>query len=610
MKSKVLKVLSLLSFLMVPMVVLAEDDGVFIPFIGAIMVEAFVTLHMSVFVLSPLSKIFKSNPVEQKKLFWKFFWTRVVVLLICNLIIPEVIIMVDFFGVFIGAFLVVPILGAIVRGRNKSMLNNVSSVVTNGTGVCPNCRAAVKPGNAFCTGCGKAIPADLVKAASSNATVLTLPSASEGKPLGASSIYGYNMTEDQMVEDIIKKEIAKTGDVGTSSIAAVEKKKNIFSIIYAIILFICVSLFFFHAYTAILIVVFAVVTLIYINSVKNYNITKYLQKEVKARPDEKIGYIVSSVMSGKIDNKSYKIMRVAMMIVAIAVPMFIFRAPHVIYEFDSENDGYVIRFYTIGWLKNDKELGIPAEYKNEPVVGIRGDVFANVKTLEKVVLPETIKEIRGGAFAYASNLEEINLPEGIPEIKGETFQGCESLKEITIPDSVTRIGGHAFRENYKLEKVNIGPNSQLTEIGSSAFRECYKLKEIYLPRGVSINERSFKDSPTDVKEYTSDGQVLVDNYKYDKYIYLQVGESEAINSYNDDAITQGYTIRLDKVEGEYGNYTFGITILKDGGGSRSFPLYREADYYVVPDYGIAVEAESDYIFDYYDDRVALNVYYN
>ena len=36
-----------------------------------------------------------------------------------------------------------------------------------------------------------------------------------------------------------------------------------------------------------------------------------------------------------------------------------------------------------------KELEIPKEYKGEPVVGIRGDVFANVNTLRKIVLPET-----------------------------------------------------------------------------------------------------------------------------------------------------------------------------------------------------------------------------
>ena len=91
------------------------------------------------------------------------------------------------------------------------------------------------------------------------------------------------------------------------------------------------------------------------------------------------------------------------------------------FEYDDNLDGYVIRFYTIGWLENDKELEIPEEYKGEDVVGIRGDVFANVKTLEKVVLPDTIKEIRGQAFQYASNLEEINIPEGVTEIGRAAF---------------------------------------------------------------------------------------------------------------------------------------------------------------------------------------------
>lgn len=493
----------------------------------------------------------------------------------------------------------------------------VSNAVINQTDiVCNKCGTTLKVTDEFCTGCGQKKTL-IVKPTSPSAptgyvdpAIAALPSASAGKPLGAASIFGYNLTEDQMVAEIIRREMEKTGETNNVSIAAVEKKKNIFSIVYAIILLICISLFFFHSHTAILVIVFIIVTLIYINSVKNYNIYKYLQKEVKARPDEKIGYIVSSVMAGKISNGSYKFMRLAFMLFAIAIPMFIFRAPHVIYEYDDTLDGYVIRFYTIGWLENDTKLEIPEEYNGEDVVGIRGDVFANVKTLEKVVLPDTIKEIRGGAFTNASNLEEINLPEGIPEIKGETFQGCSSLKEITIPDSVTRIGGHAFRENYSLEKVNISPNSKLTEIGSSAFRDCYELEEIYLPRDVSINERAFKDSGTNVKEYTADGIVLQDEYEYYRYVYLQVGESDEINKYNEDALTQGYTVRLEKVEGDYGNYVFGISILKEGGGSRTFPLYREMSYFVVKDYGIAVEVTSDYVFDSYSDRVALNIYYN
>ena len=610
MKNKLSKVFYLLSLVAMPVLVLAEDFSDY-GVLEALLMHLGLTLHSAGFLCLPVSLFFGSTPVLQKKAFWKTFWIRAIVVVVLSFVSPGMSIFLDVTSIFIGGFIGFPVAGIFtaIKGKNNKGTVTTTRKVNQVEAKCTNCGNPIKPGQAFCTECGLKIPVTSIGAAVVNQTVASLPSASQGKPLGAANIFGYNMTEEQMIEEIIKREMKKSGETNNVSIAAVEKKKNIFSIVYAIILFICVSLFFFHSYTGVLVVVFLIATIIYINSVKNYNIYKYLQKEIKARPDEKIGYIVSTVLEGKVGGSS-KLIRLAFLLVAVCVPLFIFRTPHVIYEQDDTLEGYVVRFYTIGWLNNDTTLEIPAEYNGEPVVGIRGDVFANVKTIEKVVLPDTIKEIRGGAFKNASNLEEINLPEGIPEIKGETFQNCSNLKEITIPDSVTRIGGHAFRENYSLTKVNIGPNSQLTEIGSSAFRDCYELDEIYLPRDVNIDERSFKGSGTNVKEYTEDGIVLQDEYKYDTYVYLQVGEKKEINQYHSDAITQGYSVKLDKVEGDYGDYTFVISILKDGGGARGFPLYRGTSYYAVKDYGIAVEITNDYVFDSYDDRVSLNIYYN
>ena len=461
---------------------------------------------------------------------------------------------------------------------------DVSNAQINNTELrCNKCNTVLSPEDAFCTGCGQKtsyIVRPTSPVAPTNAEVLNLPSASQGKPFVMSSVAGYTLNAEQMTESIIKKEIKKTGETINTKIAAVEKRKNIFSIVYAIILFICVSLFFFHSHTVLLILVFIVVTIIYINSLKNYNVLKYLIKEVKARPDEKIGYIVSSVMSGKIENNTYKFMRIAFMIVAVVIPMFIFRAPHTIYEYDSELDGYVIRFYTIGWLKNDKELEIPEEYKNEPVVGIRGEVFANVKTLRKVVLPDTIKEIRGQAFQYASNLEEINLPEGIPEIKGNTFEEC-NLKEITIPDSVTRIGGHAFRSNSSLEKVNISPTSKLKEIGSSAFRECYELDEIYLPAGVYVKERAFKNSGTHVNTY------YVGGYRFQKSVQLEkVGNSIQIEIEESNSSFQGGILTLlsayQNEAAYFSAYVYELEFTSNGETKR-FTLSKDDKIYKIND---------------------------
>ena len=74
MNYKKLKLISVVTLLMMPMIVLADGGESFIPV--AIGIEAFVTIHMSLFVLMPLSKILKYDLTEQKRLFWKMFWIR------------------------------------------------------------------------------------------------------------------------------------------------------------------------------------------------------------------------------------------------------------------------------------------------------------------------------------------------------------------------------------------------------------------------------------------------------------------------------------------------------------------------------------------------------
>lgn len=599
-----------LSLLMMPVIVWASSDGTEFSFFSAFIVEAFISVHVSFAVLIPLSQIIKEDQIEQKKMFWKLFWIRVAYLVFFDMIIPEIIMMIDIFSIFVGAFVIIPIY-SVVSSKQKGNVDSVSTEISNMSMMlkCPSCGIELSSANKFCVNCGAKL----------TETTNEVLSASSGELFDATKVFGYNKSEDDIAADIIKSEIGKSNEKNNVSVLALEKKKNKFVLIYAIILFICLCLWFFHSHTGVLLFVFVVITMIFINSMKKYNIVTYLQKEVKARPDEKISYVVSSVLSGKVNNSRYKVLRTVMLLVAVVIPMFLFKSPHIIYE--AQGDDYVIRFYTIGWLENDEVLEIPAQYKGKDVVGIRGDVFANVKTIRKVILPDTIQEIRGGAFTNAKNLEEINLPEGIPEIKAETFQGCESLKEITIPDSVTRIAAHAFREDSALEKVNISENSKLTEIGSSAFRECYSLTEIYLPSGVTINERAFKDSGTNVKKYTDNyvssgstsSTIVKDDYEFKRYLNLVIDEPQLVNAYQSTAVTQGYYIELIRVEqSRKGYYTYELNISHESGGSHSFVLFEEQDTYVDNEYGIMVKCiDSSYFTKNIAHKsIEVNVYFN
>ena len=396
---------------------------------------------------------------------------------------------------------------------------------------CLKCGSIIRSGAKFCTNCGNQVATSL-----NNINKLIV------KPSDFPLIY--NNSDDSILEYFLSLELKKVGiDEKTSLIPEnLLKRKNVFNIIFSILLFIYISLIFFHfpIYTYI---IGAILLIIFYFKTNKYNFMEFLKKEVKARPSEKFSNIVMSTKLLLVEDTSKKT-KPLMIISAIAISCLVFLTPHVMYE--KMENGYAVRFYTFG-LTNYKTAEIPSTYRGENVVSLRGNTFSNMPYLEKITLPDTIVEIRGQAFKNCKKLREVNIPkkleylgggafynaislesielpdtltymggetfynayslksvrlsENLSEIRGDSFEYCYALTSITIPDSVTRIGGHAFYGDSNLSEVNISENSSLKEIGSSAFRLCDNLYEIYIPSGTEVNERAFKESPTEVKRY-------------------------------------------------------------------------------------------------------------
>lgn len=297
------------------------------------------------------------------------------------------------------------------------------------------------------------------------------------------------------------------------------RRKNILNAILAVLLFVYISLFFFH-FPMKTYVIGLLILVVYAFLASRYQLIKYLKKEIRSRSQEKISNIVMNVKASMVPDYSKKL-KWALIAVAVAGSLLLFSKPRIFYE--QADDGYYVRFYVYG-LTNMTTATIPDTYQGEKVVGLRGNTFSNMPFLTEVSLPDSITEIRGQAFKncrslervtlpkhltylggeafyHCSSLEEVNLPVGLTEIRGNTFEECTSLLRIEIPDNVTRIGGHAFYGNTSLEEVVISPDSKLQQIGSSAFRCCDSLREITLPRGVSVNERAFKETPVRIDYY-------------------------------------------------------------------------------------------------------------
>ncbi len=511
-------------------------------------IELFCTIHNTLGVMVPLSNLLK----EKGHTFWtvkRLMFIRILFLLIVTPVFP-LIFMVDFFGIFIGTF------ALSYLSQNRRMEKEASTVstvkTTVGTITCPKCGREAAYGNTRCPDCG----ADLVEAklickkcntenektysyCKKCGSLLLEPKEYEvpncpvcNTPISTSTKFcancGTNIENlvvgveqestappkqiqisgmltvltiksvNDVLEDRIKEELQGNKDITGLTLKKIEDRKNRIFLIEGIICFLLITIYMaYHTHAFLIFLILSITLGISFYFIKNYSIEKYLKKEITKRPDEKISYIVTSVVEGATPKKiGNKIFRIAYPLIMIFILSLVFAKPHIIYE--KQVEGYAVRYYTIGLWKKDKTLEIPEEYKQEKVTGIRGDVFKNIKSLKEVTLPSTITEIRGGAFQGCSNLEKINLPVGITEIHGSTFEDCFALKSIVIPSGVTRIGGSAFRNCRSLESASI-PKT-VTEIGSSAFRNT-AIKSVCISSSTYVNERAFKETYPSIYYY-------------------------------------------------------------------------------------------------------------
>ena len=121
--------------------------------------------------------------------------------------------------------------------------------------------------------------------------------------------------------------------------------------------------------------------------------------------------------------------------------------------------------------------------KLEPgFTGLWYNACSCTKGLKEIDLPSTINDIKPGAFKDAAQLEKIVIPDTVREIQDETFYGCTSLKEIILPKYLKKIGSFAFENCSSLESLVI-PDGVTTLEGRS-LSGCAALKKLTLGKDV------------------------------------------------------------------------------------------------------------------------------
>ena len=86
-KLQIKKILSIISLLFIPTMVFAIGEDSALPLWIALAMEAFVSLHMSLIVLKPLSYIISKE--NSKKIFWILFAIRALILILFDLFISK-----------------------------------------------------------------------------------------------------------------------------------------------------------------------------------------------------------------------------------------------------------------------------------------------------------------------------------------------------------------------------------------------------------------------------------------------------------------------------------------------------------------------------------------
>ena len=143
--------------------------------------------------------------------------------------------------------------------------------------------------------------------------------------------------------------------------------------------------------------------------------------------------------------------------------------------YDDAGDYYVVTGYT----GNSTEITVPKQYNGLLVLKIADNAFKE-KNIEKIILPDALKEIGSGAFDSCNALKEVYLPSTLTSLGSSAFKNCTSLKNINMEAAkLTKIEPYTFSGCSSLEKIII--NEGVTEIGANALEGTCALKEITIP---------------------------------------------------------------------------------------------------------------------------------
>lgn len=187
----------------------------------------------------------------------------------------------------------------------------------------------------------------------------------------------------------------------------------------------------------------------------------------------------------------------------------------------------------------------------------RTGAFAECRSLQEVVLPETLTTLGNGSFANCVSLHTINIPQSIVQMGGHTFWMTQLSGTVNLPNLLS-LGASEFRGTKITRVESLGSITQTT--GSSdwfgsyrggIFANCTELTFARMPSTCTTWESSEfincsklatliveATTPPSIMSGTFNGTPIASN---NGYIYVP---DESVQAYKEATIWQDYAARI------------------------------------------------------------------